>query len=858
MTRRLAALTAAGALATATLTGAAAGPAAAAPSAAGSAAAAAAGRPWLAAGQSPEQRAGELVARMTLDEKIAMVHGAPNDPTCSGAGMVPANARLGIPALCLSDGPNGVGNGNTGVTAFPAAITTAAAWDTGLAGTYGTALGAEQAGKGHNVALAPTINILRTPLWGRAAETFTEDPYLNGQTALAEVRGIQSQHVIATPKHFVGNNQETGRLGVPLGGPAVDEAIPERALREIYYPGFLAATRQGGAGAAMCSYNQVNGQYACQNPDALGPLASRWDGFTMSDWFFAVRDAVPAATAGTDLEMPLGTHFGDPLRQAVQAGQVPMSTLDGMVRRILTSMFRVGLFDHPVTGTPAAAVSSPAHRALAQRISEQGSVLLRNAGGVLPLSRVHSLAVIGADAGSGAQIAEGGSGAVNPSELSTPVDAITARAGSAVRVTYAPGTLGTAPLPALGGDTLAPASGGGHGLLATYYPSADLTGTPVASRVESTVDFTGSPVPGLPQVWSARWTGTLTPPVTGDYRFSLTGGGAFRLWVGGRQLADLRYADFAGSAQPAPVRLVAGRPVQVRVEYSTAVSIFGGTLHLGWQPPDPAQLAAAVAAARRSDVAVVFADDVTGEGSDRTSLALPGDQNRLIEAVARANPRTVVVLNTGGPVLMPWLSTVAGVVEAWYPGQEDGKAVAALLFGDTDPSGRLPVTFPAGERQGPASAYPDLRTDQESYAEGILVGYRWYDATGQRPLFPFGFGLSYTTFRYGQAVVDRSGSTAVVRVRVTNTGRRAGAEVVQLYVGSPAAAREAPKRLAGYRKLILQPGGSELVSLPVARSALATWSVTRHRWVVVPGTYQLLLGSSSRDIRTAARLTVAG
>ena len=797
----------------------------------------------------PEQRAAALVARMTLDEKIAMVHGDAFPTGGTYAGHVPGVPRLGIPDLYLADGPNGVGNGSTGVTQFPAAVTTAASWDPGLADRFGTALGAEQRGKGHNVALAPTINILRTPLWGREAETYTEDPYLNARTAVAEVRGIQSQHVIATAKHYVANNQETGRLP-SAAGPSVDELIGERALQEIYYPGFRAAVQQGGAGSVMCAYQQVNGAYACENADTFGTLKRQWgfSGFVMSDWF-ATQTTVQAALAGLDMEMPIGAHFGAALKQAVLSGQVPPSRLDDMVRRILTSMIRIGVLDRPVDGVGAADVSTPAHQQLARRIAEQGSVLLKNAGGVLPLGpRVRSLAVIGAAASETAQYSEGGSGAVIPSRVVSPLDGIRARAGSTRVVTYAPGTVGTATLPLLTGPAL------GTGLRATYYPSTDWTGAPVATRVEPAVDVSGAPVPGLPAAWSARWTGTLTPPATGDYLFSVTGAGAFRMWVGGRLVANLKYADFAGTVRPAPVRLTAGRPVSIRVDYSSAHALIGPALRVGWQPPDPALRARAVAAARAADVAVVVVSDVTGEGSDRTSLALPGDQDQLVAAVARANPRTVVVLNTGGPVLAPWLGQVGGVLETWYPGQEYGGALAALLFGDANPSGKLPMTWPASPAQGPASDYRDLGLTTERYAEGVLVGYRWYDATGQRPLFPFGYGLSYTSFRYGGLRVAAAGGGQVVAVRVTNTGRRTGSEVAQLYLGSPAAAQEPPKQLKGYAKVTLRPGETRTVTFRLGSADLAAWSAGR--WVVAPGRYQALVGSSSRDIRAWATFTV--
>jgi beta-glucosidase len=514
-------------------------------------------------------------------------------------------------------------------------------------------------------------------------------------------------------------------------------------------------------------------------------------------------------------------------------------------------MIRIGLFDHPVNGLGAANVSTPAHRALAEQIAEQGSVLLKNSG-VLPLGpRVRSLAVIGAAAGDAAQFGEGGSGSVNPSETITPVQGITTRAGSSVRVTYAAGTLGTAPLPVLTGSALRSPSGAA-GFQGTYYSTTDWTGTPVATRTDASIDFTAAPVTSLPPAWSGRWVGTLTPPTSGDYRFSLTGNGGFRLWVNGHLIADNKYANLPITRLPEPIHLTAGKPVSIRVEYTTAGG-FGTDLHLGWQPPDLTLRDQAVAAARAADVAVVFVNDVTGEGSDRSSLALPGDQNQLIEAVARANPRTVVVLNTGGPVLAPWLSHVPGVFEVWYPGQEYGTAIARLLYGDVNPSGKLPMTWPANEQQGPASQYSDLHLVNERYSEGVDVGYRWYDATGQRPLFPFGHGLSYSTFRYSNLRVTPAGrATFTVTARVTNTGAHAGADVAQLYLGAPATAHEPPKQLKGYDKVDLRPGQSTIVRFRITAQDLASWR--GGRWTVVPGTYTVMVGNSSRSLPLTGRL----
>ena len=806
--------------------------------------------PAGAAARSAEERASALVAQMTPDEKIALAS--------SGAKGIP---RLRIPALVFSDGPNGVGHGAPNVTAFPNAEVVAAAWDRTLAHRFGAALGAEAAGKGLNLLFAPTVNILRTSLWGRTAETLGEDPYLAGELVASEIRGMQGAHVIAQVKHFAANNQEIGRFGNPLGNPpaspAVNVLVSERALQEIYFPAFRAAVQDGRAGSVMCSYPRINGLYACQNPATLGTLKRDWGftGFVGPDSTLAVRDTLAAISAGTD-NFALG-GIGIPASTALR--QIPADRLDDMVHRILTAMFRVGLFDHPNRGTQTAIVSTRKHRALAREIATQGTVLLKNDAHVLPLSRtVTSIAVVGYDAGPGTQTMEGGSATVLGGPVVTPLDAIRARAGRGVTVTHAPGTLGDVPLPAVPAAVLTPSSGSGPGLSGTYYASMDFSGSPTGAFVSSTLD-SGHILPN--GAFSARWTGTLTPSTTGTYRFALEHAGIARLFIDGQLVAsgdteglDSSALGFPGApifAAQGVVALTAGTAVPITVEYSLGSSISGSVLHLGWQPPDPTLLAAAVSTASTADVAIVSVNDVTSEGMDRTSLSLPGDQDALISAVAAANPRTIVVLHTAGPVLMPWLPRVAAVIEAWYPGEQTGDAIAAVLFGDVDPSGRLAMTFPAAPDQGAGAQpaeYPGVG-DVVTYDEGIFVGYRYYDAFGQHPLFPFGYGLSYTSFSVDRLHVRRRASQQYdVSVRVRNTGTRAGAAVVQLYLGFPASAEEPPNQLKGFRKVFVEPNRAKHVRLTLDRSSFGSWSTTANAWAVVPGTYTVRVGTSSRDL----------
>jgi beta-glucosidase len=493
-------------------------------------------------------------------------------------------------------------------------------------------------------------------------------------------------------------------------------------------------------------------------------------------------------------------------------------------------------------------------------------VLLKNENGVLPIGPgIRSIAVIGYDAGPGTQNMEGGSAAVLGGPVVTPLDAITARAGQGVAVTYAPGTLGVVPLPIVPSAVLTPSSGTGPGLLGTYYASMDESGSPLGAFVSPTIDFGTALTP--PGSHSARFTGTLTPTATGTHRFSLEHAGTARLTIDGLLVANGSSEGLGPSlgivgAPPQTFQgltdLTAGHAVPIQLDYSIGASDVGSPLHLGWAPPDPALVQAAVAAARAAEVAVVFVNDVTGEGMDRSGLGLPGDQDALIEAVAAANPRTVVVLHTSGPVLMPWLSRVAAVVEAWYPGERSGEAIAAVLFGDVNPSGKLPMTFPADETQGVArtpAEYPGV-DGAVHYDEGIFVGYRSYDQFGQQPLFPFGHGLSYTTFALDQLRLTRGARrTLHVSVRVTNTGTVAGAEVVQLYVGFPESAGESPNQLKGFGKVFLKPGQRQHVRMTLRQPSFAVWNDGP---TVVPGTYTLRVGTSSQALPLTASVDVEG
>jgi beta-glucosidase len=843
----------------------------------------------LPAGAAPDPHAsavagahlvGRLVQAMTLDEKVAMVSGWPDlvsPPPATdrliGVGFIPGVPRLGIPALTFTDGPAGV-RVTLPTTAMPAPVALAATFSADLAQRYGAVLGRDARARDQDVIFAPMLNTVRVPQAGRNFETLGEDPFLMSRLATAETRGIQGEGVIATAKHYAENNQENQRQTVNVN-------VDERTLHEIELRGFEAAVRAGQAGSVMCSYNSVNGKFACENPTLLTDiLRHQWGftGFVVSD-YGANHSAGPALEAGLDVEF-LSSHFHQ-LKALVESGAVPAAALDAAVGHILMTMWRFGLLAHasPKGGTvvnrPVPPFPLLADAAQARRIAADGAVLLRNKAGTLPLGNadLRSLAVIGPTA---RQLLVGGGGSsrvvgVVDREIS-PLDALRQRAGAQGNITFAVGRdlQGVAvPSSALTPPNAAP---GQHGLLRTN----TVTG---ATQIDPDVDFVGPTA--LPPGTQATWTGTLTAPATGDYLLAVqTAGTGGSLTVDGKpviagSLLDLlgttlhrttdgltnSFVHLALTAGPHPISVTAA-PTPVLPPFFPP-STGPVQIRLAWVTPQQRQadLAAAVAAARQARTAVVFAYMEGTEGVDQPTLALPDEQDQLVEAVAAANPRTVVVLNSGYPVLMPWRNAVAAILDMWYPGQEGGQATADLLTGAAVPGGKLPVTFPARESDAPTATsplrYPGVN-GQEFYSEGIFVGYRWYDRNGITPLFPFGYGLSYTTFGYRSLRV-LGGQRGVPRVRftVTNTGSRTGTEVAQVYVGTLPTSLPTPvKQLAGVARVTLRPGESRTVTVSLDRLSLSYWNSQADRWVTPAGRVTVLIGSSSRDIRLHGTLTI--
>ena len=703
-----------------------------------------------------EQRVQDLLGRMTLQDKVAMLSGA------DWMQSVP-NERLGIPSIKMADGPLGIRSwagpsAETGgmsakkqvtTTAFPAGVAMAATWDTQLVESQGQAIGQEVKALGRDMILGPTVNINRTPLWGRNFEGYGEDPYLTSRLAVAYIKGVQGEGVIATVKHFAANNQEFERH-------RVNAVVDERALNEIYFPAFKAAVEEGGVWSLMSAYNKLNGVYCAENSFLLKDvLQKRWDfkGFVVSDWGSTYSTA-GTVNAGMDLEMPGGEPMRNWMKEAktkeagngggwlasdkvlpeVSSGKITTAAIDDNVGRILRVIFVSGQFDKPHTATGE--LDTPEQRAVARKAATESIVLLKNTGNVLPLdsTKIHSILVIGPNAGV-ARTGGGGSSLVVPKYSVAPLKGIQDRAGQGVQVTYALGA-------AMAGED----------------PSKDSPSERERLRSE------------------------------------------------------------------------------------------------------------AVSAASKADAAIIVvgrSPKLESEDFDIKSLDLPAGQDELIEAVSKVNKNTVVVINAGGPVIMSkWIAQVPAIVDMWYGGQEGGNAIADVLFGDADPSGKLPVSFVKRWEDSPAYGHYPGKNLQVEYAEGIYVGYRYFDKKKVEPLFPFGYGLSYTKFDYSEIKVSpnqtSSDKPVEVSLQVRNTGTRAGAEVVELYVHDGHSSVDRPvQELKGFQRVDLQPGETKDVHFTLDHSAMTFYSTAKKDWVAEPGDFDVLVGSSSRDIRLKGSFTLA-
>ena len=801
-----------------------------------------------------------LVDSLSLDEQISLLAGSDNWHTVA----IPSKA---IPSMRVTDGPAGArGTSFTGPASvnLPCGTALAASWDPALVQEIGALLGRETRSKGARVVLAPTVNLHRTPIGGRNFECYSEDPFLSARTAVGYVKGVQSEGVAACVKHYVGNDTEFERL-------TIDSQIDERTLRELYLVPFEAAVTEAGALAIMTAYNRINGPYAADHTELITTiLRGEWgfDGIVMSDWF-GLHSTTEGVNAGLDLEMPGPTkHRGAKLRSAVDNGLVSALTIRETARRMVRFMDTIGVI---TDGGPGLEVTrdEPEDRALVRAAGAAGMVLLRNESVALPLAAtgLQRVAVIGPNALQG-QIMGGGSALVNPVHAVHPLAALTDRFSAlGVDVVHARGSITHKTVPKPESRLLS----GVQQLLFATAAQMHRAEPPTLVRDVRGFNFMWSedPAEGVPFATVAlRTIATFTPDVSGEWSFGTSALGHSTLSIDGVVLLDDDGRPAGGSffgmgksELVGTMMLEAGRAYELKVEFESAPMATMSGLSIGAMAPltlDLIQEAASLAATSDLSILVVGTNpEWESEGYDRVTMDLPGTQNQLISEVAAVSRRTVVVVNAGSPVSMPWLDEVDAVVFTWFPGQEFGDALADVLFGDVEPGGRLPVTFPQSLEDTPAFEHHPGRHGVARYLEGRLMGYRWYDSTGRQPLFPFGHGLGYATILIEGAHITNDG----VEVQLVNAGSRSGHEVVQVYVhheqhGPSVAADEPDQKLVGFAKVSVGAQGTAIVTVSLDPRWASHWDTDTHAWTVTPGPRELRVGRSSRDIAVRIATTV--
>ena len=790
-----------------------------------------------------EKQINEIIHRMTLEEKANMLGG---DTTAFDSKPL---ARLGIPALRMTDGPNGVRWGKS--TAFPVGVCIAATWDTSLVYQLGQALGRETKAQGRNVLLGPCVNIHRDAHAGRNFESYGEDPYLAARIAVAFVKGIQSEKVIATTKHFACNNQEFERM-------SIDARIDERTIREIYFPAFKAAVQEGNTWSIMSAYNRLNGHYASSNTWLLNTiLKEEWGfkGFVMSDWG-AVHSVVPTMYAGLDIEMPNGRYMNTKnVILAIHESRMKESKVDDKVRRMLRAMIAMNLIEQEIP--EGAELHTPEHIAIAKKVAESGIVLLKNNGDLLPLSadKFKSVAVIGPNA-SILRTGGGGSSKIDPIEAKSPLDALKEKVKD-MKISYSPGMLVAGDLKPVSGEYLE-TNDGRSGLWGEYYDNSEFDGKPIEKRIDKNINYywgNKGPIKKKADYFSIRWTGKLKAPETGKYILATTSDDGSRLYLNGSLVID-NWSDHAMETQTTTVDLVADNWVDIRIEFYEHGGDAG--IKLQWQKMTESLLEKAVQIAQESDAVVMFmgfSDRDESEGHDRESNAFPEQQVELIDKVTAVNKNVVVVFNSGAAVQMSeWEKQVPAIVESWYPGEQGGNAIADILLGNINPSGKLVTTFFRDEKDSPTYTNYPGEDDELHYEEGLFVGYRHYDKMDIDPLFPFGHGLSYTDFEYSDLKIAsrtvKQGESVTVKLKIKNTGNRAGAEVVQLYLQDNKSSVVRPEQeLKSFSKVFLKPGEEQLVTLEINPEAMKYWDIESASWKAEAGEFTVRLGASSRDIR---------
>ena len=806
-----------------------------------------------------ENRVESLLSKMTLEEKIDILGGVDGF-------FIRGIPRLGWPRLKMADGPMGVRNFGP-ATAMAAGIGLAASWNTALAERVGTEIARDARAKGVHFLLGPGVNIYRSPMNGRNFEYFGEDPFLASRIAVGYIKGVQRQGVSATVKHYMGNNSEFDRHNT-------DSTIDERTMREIYLPVFEAAVKEANVGAIMDSYNLVNGTHLTQNGYLNNDVAkNEWGfrGIIMSDWT-STYDGIAAANGGLDLEMPAGAFMNrQTLLPAIQQGKVTVATIDEKVRRILRTAIRFGWLDREQTDFSIPRFNQQG-RSVALAAARESQVLLKNEGGLLPLKKgkIRSIAIIGPDAYPAVPVG-GGSARVEPFVATSILEGISNYLGTTVPVYYARGLPSLAEM-ADATSFSTEAVNGQPGLRSEYFSGNDLQGTPLTTRTEQHINFRAGSRPEFPAgTLSARWAGYYVVKDPGDYDVFIASsgedGGYYRLYLDDKVVFD-SWATAPTAVSQARVALDT-RAHKIVLEQHGRSRWIGSRFQVSISRSGTLADAEAKKLAASADVVVLavgFDPGSESEGADRT-FSLPPGQDQLIQEITAANKNTIVVLTSGGNVAMnTWLDRVPALIEMWYPGQEGGRALAEVLFGEVNPSGRLPVTFERRWEDNPVhdSYYPAAGTKRVVYKEGVFVGYRGYEKNGTKPLFPFGYGLSYTTFKYSNLNIrtiansDATNPRYEISFDVKNTGTSEGADTAQVYVGDTHAKVPRPaKELKGFTKVSLRAGETKRVTVPLDGRSLSYYDANGKQWRADAGDFEVLVGRSAEQIELRGKLTLA-
>lgn len=797
-----------------------------------------------------EERVTDLLLRLTLKEKIELLGG-------TGFATKPI-VRLGIPELRMADGPVGVRWGES--TAFPVSIAMAATWDPDLIYSLGTALGRETKGKARHVILGPCVNIARIPMGGRNFESFGEDPFLASRMAVKYIQGVQSEGVAATVKHFAANNQEHERM-------YIDVLVSSRALNEIYFPAFKAAVTEADVLCVMSAYNKVNNHFASENDYLLlTKLKDEWGfkGLLMSDWG-AVHSVLPTLKGGLDLEMPFGKFLNyDNVIKAIERNEINISTIDKKVERILAIIVKLGLLDTAEWKENNSLINSEENRKIAYEVSKASIVLLKNKDSILPIKteKVKKIAVIGP----AAQIARtggGGSSLVSPINPVSPFEGLKNKVNKNISIEFAEGArlegdAKSIPTEILYTDEKLKK----HGLTGEYFSNKTLSGEPVLKRVDKEVNFWwrgDNPVQGIGEDnFSVKWTGYLVPKISGQYEISIASDDGIRFYLNDKLMID-DWFDRGVSSSNVKLLLEKNKPYKIKLEYyenaGDAVCV------LGWNTPGEDIINLAIETARRSDLVLLFVGNsynIETEGRDRENLFLPENQIELINKITEVNNNVVVVLNSGSPVLMnSWIDRVSAVLQMWFGGSQGGNAIADVLLGNYNPSGKLPVTFP--KLWEDCSAFETYKSfpSRTYYSDDIYVGYRHFDKYEIEPLFPFGFGLSYTSFEYNDINIEANSEDYLISFFVKNTGQVDGIETPQVYIGKKISKADRPvKELKSFSKVFLKTGQTKKVVLSIPKKNLAYFDIQTDSWLIEEGVYEFMVGASSRDIKLKKEVIV--